>query len=766
MQLLAFALPRTTMILGDHEELKDQEPTSRGSSEQWRFTPSVLDVNSFAFAFFANQPPSYYTPTLGETNTTFDNQAGDPRIPGLSMGLGTPFSLPTSEGAFHTAQSAAVQAFNPRGIACLRQPPNIDPLNLHHKHGRHTPHLSSHQPSVLEQVEQPTDGSPMKGMGLEVCLQQQSRTSMFSESYDGIVRLPLLQPSIEKSRYRVTLKAPTAMIRRADEIPTTYLNKGQTYSVSIVDTAPGQPIAGRSKYRTFIRISFEEEQQRQGPKKCWQLWESGRGTNEAHQRGGRLQAVEYVGPKQVERSDDLGHPKIELETASFDGFSVKWTPPTHGVTGCSANVRFNFLSTDFSHSKGVKGFPVRFCAKTELIGSQASPHPQRSNPEISYCKIKLFRDHGAERKLFNDIAHVEKMVEKLKEQIARAETRTKDSDKRKRSGFTSKASADTRSGKVWKRKRTWSISSVGSVSGRATAQEDLYMKLATLQDMFTSTQSVSVLYLRGAEQDDPDVHPVRLAGESRDPTAIENNATDTSMRNGRSVNTTGTPSISSPTPIAHSLSPDSRPKFTFEQLTPCGLTSHVSSNEWRNHCQTAMAELQSSNPQQLASPPDQTTRVQTRSLTATTPTRWMEALDVDCFYRLPPERLAKPVACFYIQAKFVGKQRGDNYYSAVYLMQHTKKELVNRIAVKCNIEPAQILQLVRVNHSGLDVLLDDESVRELPEGQDLIAEFTETKLHTPIRREWNSGLTDVQADGGVGAIENVSSVGYGLKLHY
>lgn len=34
------------------------------------------------------------------------------------------------------------------------------------------------------------------------------------------------------------LNVPTAMVKLADEIPITYLNKGQVYSISVVDTAP------------------------------------------------------------------------------------------------------------------------------------------------------------------------------------------------------------------------------------------------------------------------------------------------------------------------------------------------------------------------------------------------------------------------------------------------------------------------------------------------------------------------------------------------
>ncbi|KAK4959672.1 hypothetical protein LTR66_012986, partial [Elasticomyces elasticus] len=557
------------------------------------------------------------------------------------------------------------------------------------------------------------------------------------------------------------------MIEHADEVPTTYLNKGQKYSVSVLDTAPQQAIAGRLRYRTLFRISFEDEQQRQRSRECWQLWKAGRGANEAHQRGGRLQAVEYVGPNYAGRIDDLGQPRIELETSSFDEFSVKWTPPAHGGTECSIEIRFNFLSTDFTHFKGVKGIPVRFCAKTELIGSPALPLLQRSNPEISYCKVKLFRDHGAERKLSNDVAHVKKIIDRLTEQTARAETGTGNLGKRKRSGPTLKAIANTRPGKVPKNKRTWSMSSVGPANVRATVEEDPHLKLAALQEMFSSTRTTSVLYLRGTEQDDSGVHPVHLVVEPRDLMKTETNDAETPMWNGRSIDTTRTSSsIVSPTPSAHSLPSVSRRDITLQQRTPFGTPSCASSNEWRNHLHTVIADLHSSNPQQLVSLPDQPTRVQTRSSRTGTLTGWIEALDVDCSYQPPPERIVKPVACIYIQPEFVGKPLENNYYRAIYLMQRTAKDLVNRIAVKCNVKPGRVLQTIRVNRLGLDILLDDESVRELQDGQDLVAEFKVIKLHTSTRCRRDAGPTDVQDDGSVGSVEDVNSVGYELRLHY
>ena len=54
-----------------------------------------------------------------------------------------------------------------------------------------------------------------------------------------------------------------------------------------------------------------------------------------------------------------------------------------------------------------------------------------------------------------------------------------------------------------------------------TLEEDLHFKLQTLQDMFTSTRPVSVLYLRGEDLDDPDKHPVSLPGEQSPQTKTE-----------------------------------------------------------------------------------------------------------------------------------------------------------------------------------------------------------------------------------------------------
>lgn len=550
------------------------------------------------------------------------------------------------------------------------------------------------------------------------------------------------------------------MIKHSDEIPVTYLNKGQAYTLNVVDTAQ-QQVAGPVTYRTFVRVSFEDEQQRKKPGTCWQLWKEGRGTNEAHQRGGRLQAVEYVDPSQIGGGDGTEKPKMELESASFDGFCVIWSPAP-GSYECPVSVRFNFLSTDFSHSKGVKGIPVRLCTKTEIVNSAA---PQTA-PEVCYCKVKLFRDHGAERKLSNDIAHVKKTIDKLTQQIAQVESGMRDLGKRKRSGSISRSNQIQRPGKVQKHRRTWSMNSVTSTGGRGSAEEDLQIKLVTLQDMFTSTRPASVLYLRGAEQDDPDLHPIRLSGEPQD--LIKADTTNPAAWDRESVHTAASSSVVSPSPSLNSLA-GCRRGSNMQQPTPFGGPSRENSNEWPKQPQTALMDLQSPIAHQLASPTDNLPiKIQTRSPTSGTMSGWVEALGVDHSYQPPQERQVKPVACFFVQPRVAGKAPDDNFYRAVYLVQRTLKDFVKALALKCNIEPTSVVRTVRISRQGRHILFDDQDIVEMTEGQDMTAEFCEIRPKTPprSRREWDAASTDIQVDGDVAAIETVHSSGYELKLLY
>jgi hypothetical protein len=254
------------------------------------------------------------------------------------------------------------------------------------------------------------------------------------------------------------------MIQKAGETPVTYLNKGQMYLISIVDTMPPAPGPTPVQFRTSICVSFQDEQQRQKPTAYWQLWKDARGTKEAHRRGSKLQAIEYVEAAQPAK-DNSKRTRVDFDTASVDEFSVLWTPGSGGSADCSVAVQFNFLSTDFTRFKGVKGVPSRLCAKTEIV-STGSLHPTPEVSEICYCEVQLFRDHGAERKLSTDVAHVKKTIDKLKQKISQDGIRMKAYGKtNRRWSVPANATPSSGPGKVPKGKRIRSISSVNSARG-------------------------------------------------------------------------------------------------------------------------------------------------------------------------------------------------------------------------------------------------------------------------------------------------------------
>ena len=497
------------------------------------------------------------------------------------------------------------------------------------------------------------------------------------------------------------------MTRTSDEIPVTYLNKGQAYTMSIVDSSPTVSPPSAARYRTTIRISFEDEQQRQRPSACWQLWKEGRGLAESHHRNGKLQAVEYVDPHPG-AEDDPRRPRIELESASFDSFVVTWSPPiTTGSSECAIAVRFNFLSTDFSHSKGVKGIPVRLCAKTQLI----SPATPQSDGEVCYCKVKLFRDHGAERKLSNDVAHVKKSIDKLKQQISQAESGIKEFGKRKRTGSMIGKGLE-RPSKLAKHKRTWSVSSGGS-TGRNSMEDDLHQKLAAVQDMFTSTRPVSVLYLRGLEGDDPDAYPVTLPGEPEDLTKVA------AIRRQSMEHSPAASSLGSPAPATQPL-PDVRPSQTFSR------SNTIRSQDWSSTVDTTFA---------MPSIPLKVQKIDDSM-------DWIRATGVDPSYEPLPEQRARPAACFYVLGRNLPSGDAGDCHRAVYLMERTLVGFIRSISAKLDMVDSRVQRCIRVNPKGLKIVVDDDVIRELPEGQDMVVEFNNLSSSGSAKEEETTGGVD------------------------
>lgn len=710
------ALPVRPVL--ENEDVKPSDHSPR-AVQDFRFTPSFLDPNSFSFMSLANQLPGYYTLTPGGI---FHHQAGDLHTPNLGSNLVNPLCIPNGlPDAPPADPSADINMHNFPNRYISHPFHNINPFSQQTSYG---PSAFVHRDSGYDPMDRSSDDTPLDGMKIQVnrALNVVGPPSTFSEHMDlGSVT------DGEKFRYNVTLRAPTAMIKQADEIPVTYLNKGQAYSISVTDTSPPRVNSNSIKYRTYIRVSFEDGQQRAKPATCWQLWKEGRGSNEAHQRGGKLLAVEYIDPIQG-GDDEHRHPQIDLESASFDGFCVTWTPnPTTGATNCAISVRFNFLSTDFSHSKGVKGIPVRLCAKTEVLSANEEDSSVE-NAEVCYCKVKLFRDHGAERKLSNDVAHVKKTIEKLKQQIAQIEMGGANFGKRKRSsGSLTLKSADNRPVKVPKHKRTWSIDSQTDGPGKISA-EDLHVKLAVVQDMFSSTRPVSVLNLRGDEHDDPDLYPVTLPGEMRD-FKFQSFSCQSTRGSVPSIDTNS--NALSPTNSSMSLNSPHHP--VHRRSSAQHPNQRDDGTNWPNASTHQSAQKTSHQPVKIQRLPMDG---------STTSTGHIEAVDIDPTYRPPAERPPKPIACFYV--RFPSDHLSDGYYRAVYLSERTVRDFMHKISEKNKIDPERITRVLRVNQDGLKIMVDDDVVRELPEGQDMVAEFSEASKLDGVALNINSPPSAVE----------------------
>lgn len=77
-------------------------------------------------------------------------------------------------------------------------------------------------------------------------------------------------------------------------------------------------------------------------------------------------------------------------------------------------------------------------------------------------------------------------------------------------------------------------------------------------------------------------------------------------------------------------------------------------------------------------------------------------------------------ACFYVRFWENGERLPD-YYHAIYLAERTVWNLVKKISEKQNFDPARVAFIIQVNKNGTPIMIDDDVVRGIPEGQDMIA---------------------------------------------
>ncbi|CDH51013.1 grainyhead-like protein 1 homolog isoform 2 [Lichtheimia corymbifera JMRC:FSU:9682] len=173
-----------------------------------------------------------------------------------------------------------------------------------------------------------------------------------------------------------------AISQKTEDLATTYLNRGQWYVIELRDTRQQE---GATTVTSTVAIMFHEPSHRRVADNYWKFWLTQQ--KEPHQaRAIDLDDVKSMGISNV-------------QYPAFDRITFDWQGSAR------IYVCFNCLSTDFSRIKGVKGIPLRISLQNYTARYQ---HYERS-----LCKIKLFRDKGAERKSKDDAKQMGKQIERM-----------------------------------------------------------------------------------------------------------------------------------------------------------------------------------------------------------------------------------------------------------------------------------------------------------------------------------------------------------------
>jgi hypothetical protein len=77
------------------------------------------------------------------------------------------------------------------------------------------------------------------------------------------------------------------------------------------------------------------------------------------------------------------------------------------------------------------------------------------------------------------------------------------------------------------------------------------------------------------------------------------------------------------------------------------------------------------------------------------------------------------VACFYVRTR----ESQDAYHRAIFLSELTMKALMPGISVKFHIETTRIGQITYTSSKKLKIILDDENIKYLEDGLDLVVDF-------------------------------------------
>lgn len=289
----------------------------------------------------------------------------------------------------------------------------------------------------------------------------------------------------------MSLNAPTALLKFPGDESTTYLNRGQTYSIRVLDTAKLTPY---SSYRTSIGLSFQDDQHRQDKETCWQTWSDVRGSQSSRNQDKLFQAVEFIDPARIGfgSSASFRIPQFELTESFIDGFALSWCPAPESSQEFVIALRLNFVSSDFSLLKGMgSSIAVRLCVKTEVLPSFPLNSIPSLEAEVCYSKFQLLREHGAARKQSDDLARIMKKIKEIKRKIATADSQAK----------------HTSGALELHKHQTNECKDASSYSNRAAFRELQVSKLQSLVACSKSSKPTTSFDTKGERLDDPDTRP-------------------------------------------------------------------------------------------------------------------------------------------------------------------------------------------------------------------------------------------------------------------
>lgn len=196
----------------------------------------------------------------------------------------------------------------------------------------------------------------------------------------------------------------------------TYLDRDHVYLISISDSASSSMGILSATYRTSIQLSFETDEQKRPSAYFWDLWQSGLVRKDVATGSRPLKGIEFA-QSSTAFKEIHQNVNIHLENTELDRFTFTWMIMPGEHPQCQIAVTFHFVSTDFNQAKGVKGLPLLLTALSAEINLTTLEQPC-NDLHISHCVIKVYRNHGAERKKAIDIKHIQKKIEKISQQIA------------------------------------------------------------------------------------------------------------------------------------------------------------------------------------------------------------------------------------------------------------------------------------------------------------------------------------------------------------